>query len=76
VPRLGGSASLAAGLLLFGGGLLLESVADWQKFQWKNDPGEVQAREGCNGTGGWDWVAEQQQHAQGHIWKCCLVRPA
>ncbi|KAL4855947.1 hypothetical protein ACK3TF_003705 [Chlorella vulgaris] len=38
VPRLGGSASLAAGLLLFGGGLLLESVADWQKFQWKNDP--------------------------------------
>lgn len=32
--------SLTLGLLLFGGGLLLESVADWQKFVWKSDPGE------------------------------------
>ena len=32
--------SLVGGLLLFGGGLLLESVADWQKFVFKSDPGE------------------------------------
>jgi hypothetical protein len=37
-PSLG--PSLAAGLLLFGGRLLMESVADWQKFTWKSDPGE------------------------------------
>jgi hypothetical protein len=35
---LGARASLAAGLLLFGGGFLLESVADWQKFVWKSNP--------------------------------------
>ena len=38
--RLALGPSLAAGLLLFGGGLLVESVADWQKFTWKSDPGE------------------------------------
>ncbi|EFN53044.1 hypothetical protein CHLNCDRAFT_137283 [Chlorella variabilis] len=36
--RLAFSPSLAAGLLLFGGGLLVESVADWQKFSFKSDP--------------------------------------
>ena len=33
------SPSLLVGAALFGGGLLLESVADWQKFKWKSDPG-------------------------------------
>jgi hypothetical protein len=41
---LGARASLAAGLLLFGGGFLLESVADWQKFVWKSNPGEAEGR--------------------------------
>ncbi|KAL4425018.1 hypothetical protein ABPG77_001796 [Micractinium sp. CCAP 211/92] len=36
--RLSFGPSLVAGLALFGGGLLLESVADWQKFKWKSDP--------------------------------------
>lgn len=36
---LGGGPWLAAGAALFAGGLLLESVADWQKFVWKSDPG-------------------------------------
>lgn len=36
--RLAPGPALLAGLALFGGGLLLESVADWQKFVWKSDP--------------------------------------
>lgn len=37
--RLAWGPSLVAGLLLFGGGLAFETIADWQKFKWKSDPG-------------------------------------
>lgn len=36
--RLAWGPALIAGLLLFGGGLALETLADWQKFKWKSDP--------------------------------------
>lgn len=67
--RLSFGPSLVAGLALFGGGLLLESVADWQKFKWKSDPGERLTPAAGTWEAGMIWLAAgcQQQGASGTL---------
>ncbi|PSC67318.1 hypothetical protein C2E20_8998 [Micractinium conductrix] len=65
------SPSLLVGAALFGGGLLLESVADWQKFKWKSDP--ANAGRFMGPVGAFSWSRHPNYFGEMCVWAGLFV---